>query len=83
MFLPPGNIDKNMELGPNGLLYLPQKPYFTDGTLREQVKHLFRNMVCLNSVWVCSVYTYDGISNLARRHSMLIVICRMNHLAKN
>lgn len=32
-----GNVNKNMELNPNGLLYLPQKPYFTDGTLREQV----------------------------------------------
>ncbi|KAK3802731.1 hypothetical protein RRG08_001993 [Elysia crispata] len=32
-----GNVNKNMELGPSGLLYLPQKPYFTDGTLREQV----------------------------------------------
>ncbi|XP_059147707.1 lysosomal cobalamin transporter ABCD4-like isoform X2 [Physella acuta] len=32
-----GDIDKNVNLGPTGLLYLPQKPYLTDGTLREQV----------------------------------------------
>ena len=25
------------DFGPHGVLFLPQKPFFTDGTLREQV----------------------------------------------
>ncbi|KAK0058447.1 lysosomal cobalamin transporter ABCD4 [Biomphalaria pfeifferi] len=32
-----GSVNINVCLGPTGLLYLPQKPYFTDGTLLEQV----------------------------------------------
>ncbi|CAG5116572.1 unnamed protein product, partial [Candidula unifasciata] len=31
-----GVINKNVNLGPTGVFYLPQKPYLTDGTLREQ-----------------------------------------------
>lgn len=25
------------DFGPRGVMFLPQKPFFTDGTLREQV----------------------------------------------
>ncbi|BFZ07074.1 hypothetical protein BsWGS_10113 [Bradybaena similaris] len=32
-----GIISQNVHLGPTGMFYLPQKPYFTDGTLREQI----------------------------------------------
>ncbi|KAL5008674.1 hypothetical protein ScPMuIL_014255 [Solemya velum] len=32
-----GTIDMNTHLGPNGIIFLPQKPYFTDGSLKQQV----------------------------------------------
>jgi ABC-type uncharacterized transport system fused permease/ATPase subunit len=28
------------DFGPHGVLFLPQKPFFTDGTLREQVSYV-------------------------------------------
>ncbi|CAL1526890.1 unnamed protein product [Lymnaea stagnalis] len=34
-----GDMSINVRLGPLGMLYLPQKPYFTDGTLREQITY--------------------------------------------
>ncbi|XP_070578295.1 lysosomal cobalamin transporter ABCD4-like [Ptychodera flava] len=32
-----GDVERMMTLGTEGVLYLPQKPYLTDGTLREQI----------------------------------------------
>ncbi|XP_002739244.1 lysosomal cobalamin transporter ABCD4-like [Saccoglossus kowalevskii] len=32
-----GDVQRFMKLGPQGILYLPQRPYLTDGTLREQI----------------------------------------------
>ncbi|XP_064600935.1 lysosomal cobalamin transporter ABCD4-like [Liolophura sinensis] len=32
-----GSVERKVSLGPRGLLILPQVPYFTDGSLREQV----------------------------------------------
>ena len=32
-----GTIATNYAPGPRGVLFLPQRPYLTDGTLREQV----------------------------------------------
>ncbi|KAL3874416.1 hypothetical protein ACJMK2_037433 [Sinanodonta woodiana] len=32
-----GSIDHSINIGPHTLLFLPQKPYFTDGSLRQQV----------------------------------------------
>nr|XP_033706746.1 ATP-binding cassette sub-family D member 4 isoform X6 [Tursiops truncatus] len=32
-----GSVQMLMDFGPHGVLFLPQKPFFTDGTLREQV----------------------------------------------
>ena len=34
-----GSVERNVPLGPNGVFYLPQKPYFSNGTLREQVSY--------------------------------------------
>lgn len=39
--------------GPRGTIFLPQKPYLTDGTLREQVA----------ASSICSVYRDDNFSN--------------------
>lgn len=33
-----GTVSANYSPGPCGVLFLPQKPYLTDGTLREQVE---------------------------------------------
>ncbi len=33
-----GSLKVNHAPGPKGVLFLPQKPYLTDGSLREQVK---------------------------------------------
>ncbi|XP_077989164.1 lysosomal cobalamin transporter ABCD4-like [Glandiceps talaboti] len=32
-----GDVERFLTLGPKSVLYLPQKPYLTDGTLREQI----------------------------------------------
>uniref|UniRef100_G1MIY0 ATP binding cassette subfamily D member 4 n=1 Tax=Ailuropoda melanoleuca TaxID=9646 RepID=G1MIY0_AILME len=32
-----GSVQMVTDFGPHGVLFLPQKPFFTDGTLREQV----------------------------------------------
>jgi len=32
-----GLVEHNVNLKPNVILFLPQKPYFTDGSLRQQV----------------------------------------------
>lgn len=32
-----GSVQMLADFGPHGVLFLPQKPFFTDGTLREQV----------------------------------------------
>lgn len=32
-----GSMQMLVDFGPHGVLFLPQKPFFTDGTLREQV----------------------------------------------
>ncbi|KAA0704499.1 ATP-binding cassette sub-family D member 4 PMP70-related protein [Triplophysa tibetana] len=32
-----GSVEMNTCFGPRGVMFLPQKPYLTDGTLREQV----------------------------------------------
>uniref|UniRef100_A0A8C4SYK0 ATP-binding cassette, sub-family D (ALD), member 4 n=1 Tax=Erpetoichthys calabaricus TaxID=27687 RepID=A0A8C4SYK0_ERPCA len=37
-----GSFQMLSSFGPHGILFLPQKPYFTDGTLREQVISVFR-----------------------------------------
>uniref|UniRef100_A0A8D1NS68 ATP binding cassette subfamily D member 4 n=1 Tax=Sus scrofa TaxID=9823 RepID=A0A8D1NS68_PIG len=34
---PLGSVQMLTDFGPHGVLFLPQKPFFTDGTLREQV----------------------------------------------
>lgn len=34
---PAGSVQMLADFGPHGVLFLPQKPFFTDGTLREQV----------------------------------------------
>ena len=36
-----GTVTANYNPGPCGVLFLPQKPYLTDGTLREQVRISF------------------------------------------
>lgn len=34
---PTGSVQMLADFGPHGVLFLPKKPFFTDGTLREQV----------------------------------------------
>lgn len=35
-----GSVQMLTDFGPHGVLFLPQKPFFTDGTLREQVSRV-------------------------------------------
>ncbi|XP_078452302.1 lysosomal cobalamin transporter ABCD4 [Lampetra fluviatilis] len=39
-----GSVHMRTCFGPRGILFLPQKPYFTDGTLREQVIYPLKEM---------------------------------------
>lgn len=41
-----GSVQMLTDFGPHGVLFLPQKPFFTDGTLREQVS-LVRGLLSL------------------------------------
>ncbi|XP_038530112.1 LOW QUALITY PROTEIN: lysosomal cobalamin transporter ABCD4 isoform X1 [Canis lupus familiaris] len=36
-----GSVQMLTDFGPHGVLFLPQKPFFTDGTLREQVSDIY------------------------------------------
>jgi ATP-binding cassette subfamily D (ALD) protein 4 len=40
-----GSVEVNVQPGPPGALYLPQKPFFTNGTLMEQVISIFYALV--------------------------------------
>ena len=35
--VPTGSVERISPLGPQGVMFIPQKPYLTDGSLREQV----------------------------------------------
>ncbi|XP_064623835.1 lysosomal cobalamin transporter ABCD4-like [Lineus longissimus] len=37
-----GSIEVNVQPGPVGAIYLPQKPFFTNGTLREQIMYPYK-----------------------------------------
>lgn len=41
-----GFVQMTTCFGPRGTLFLPQKPYLTDGTLREQVSFFLCCIIC-------------------------------------
>uniref|UniRef100_A0A8C9TMI9 ATP-binding cassette, sub-family D (ALD), member 4 n=1 Tax=Scleropages formosus TaxID=113540 RepID=A0A8C9TMI9_SCLFO len=60
-----GFIHMTTCFGPRGVLFLPQKPYLTDGTLREQV----RPVLIYDPCWTCAFLTVTVVlqSNLLKR----------------
>ncbi len=62
-----GSVDRSVPHGPRGVVYLPQKPYFTDGTLREQIMYPNRNSL-VSGIKYCTfaiLYTCMYINQLA------------------
>ena len=44
-----GHIEKKVCHGRSGIMYLPQKPYLTEGSLRQQVLHVnISNVIMYN-----------------------------------
>ncbi|MGH0181671.1 UNVERIFIED_CONTAM: hypothetical protein FKN15_007516 [Acipenser sinensis] len=51
-----GSVEMWACFGPRGILFLPQKPYFTDGTLREQVIYPLKKIYPVAGsveMWAC------------------------------
>ena len=44
-FTTTGQVTRGVPNGPSGVVFLPQKPYFTDGTLREQIIYPYRVVI--------------------------------------
>lgn len=59
-FFSSGFVQMTTCFGPRGTLFLPQKPYLTDGTLREQVRCLFFYVVFLQGLFL---YRASHLSN--------------------
>uniref|UniRef100_A0AAX7TTN7 ATP-binding cassette, sub-family D (ALD), member 4 n=1 Tax=Astatotilapia calliptera TaxID=8154 RepID=A0AAX7TTN7_ASTCA len=57
-----GFVQMTTCFGPRGTLFLPQKPYLTDGTLREQVIYPLKDIYPASGILVFVLCRYDVLS---------------------
>lgn len=66
-----GSVQMLAEFGPHGVLFLPQKPFFTDGTLREQViyplKEIYPDSGSTDDERILRFLDLAGLSSLVTR----------------
>ncbi|XP_013010778.1 lysosomal cobalamin transporter ABCD4 isoform X3 [Cavia porcellus] len=66
-----GSVQMLADFGPHGVLFLPQKPFFTDGTLREQViyplKEIYPDSGSTDDERILRFLELAGLSNLVAR----------------
>ncbi|XP_051538864.1 lysosomal cobalamin transporter ABCD4-like isoform X2 [Myxocyprinus asiaticus] len=66
-----GSVEMTTCFGPRGVLFLPQKPYLTDGTLREQViyplKDIYPASGPIDDERILKYLELAGLSNLLTR----------------
>ncbi|XP_066132336.1 lysosomal cobalamin transporter ABCD4 isoform X2 [Saccopteryx bilineata] len=66
-----GSVQMLMDFGPHGVLFLPQKPFFTDGTLREQViyplKEIYPDSGSADDERIMRFLELAGLSDLVTR----------------
>ncbi|XP_041070504.1 ATP-binding cassette sub-family D member 4 isoform X1 [Carcharodon carcharias] len=66
-----GSVHMLTPFGPRGILFLPQKPYFTDGTLREQViyplKEIYPITGSADDERIIRFLTLTGLVSLLKR----------------
>ncbi|KAI6055480.1 lysosomal cobalamin transporter ABCD4 isoform X1 [Marmota monax] len=66
-----GSMQMLTDFGPHGVLFLPQKPFFTDGTLREQViyplKEIYPDSGSTDDERIVRFLELAGLSSLVAR----------------
>ncbi|XP_047397584.1 lysosomal cobalamin transporter ABCD4 isoform X11 [Sciurus carolinensis] len=66
-----GSVQMLTDFGPHGVLFLPQKPFFTDGTLREQViyplKEIYPDSGSADDERIVRFLELAGLSSLVAR----------------
>ncbi|KAM9644945.1 lysosomal cobalamin transporter ABCD4 isoform 1-T1 [Trichechus inunguis] len=66
-----GSVQMLTDFGPHGVLFLPQKPFFTDGTLREQViyplKEIYPDSGSTDDDRIMRFLELAGLSSLVTR----------------
>uniref|UniRef100_F7CYL9 ATP binding cassette subfamily D member 4 n=1 Tax=Equus caballus TaxID=9796 RepID=F7CYL9_HORSE len=66
-----GSVQMLTDFGPHGVLFLPQKPFFTDGTLREQViyplKEIYPDSGSTDDERIMRFLELAGLSSLVAR----------------
>ncbi|XP_027948371.1 ATP-binding cassette sub-family D member 4 isoform X2 [Eumetopias jubatus] len=66
-----GSVQMLTDFGPHGVLFLPQKPFFTDGTLREQViyplKEIYPDSGSTDDERIMRFLELAGLSSLVTR----------------
>ncbi|XP_055448910.1 lysosomal cobalamin transporter ABCD4 isoform X2 [Psammomys obesus] len=66
-----GSVQMLADFGPHGVLFLPQKPFFTDGTLREQViyplKEIYPDSGSTDDERIVRFLELAGLSSLVAR----------------
>uniref|UniRef100_A0A8C2V529 ATP binding cassette subfamily D member 4 n=2 Tax=Chinchilla lanigera TaxID=34839 RepID=A0A8C2V529_CHILA len=66
-----GSVQMLADFGPHGVLFLPQRPFFTDGTLREQViyplKEIYPDSGSADDERILRFLELAGLSNLVAR----------------
>ncbi|XP_066539713.1 ATP-binding cassette sub-family D member 4 [Hoplias malabaricus] len=66
-----GSVEMTTFFGPRGILFLPQKPYLTDGTLREQVIYPLRDIYpaagSVDDERILQYLELAGVSSLLKR----------------
>ncbi|KAM5244634.1 lysosomal cobalamin transporter ABCD4 isoform 2-T2 [Hipposideros larvatus] len=66
-----GSVQMLTDFGPHGVLFLPQKPFFTDGTLREQViyplKEIYPDSGSTDDERIMRFLELAGLSDLVAR----------------
>ncbi|XP_070325724.1 lysosomal cobalamin transporter ABCD4 isoform X3 [Odocoileus virginianus] len=66
-----GSVQMLADFGPHGVLFLPQKPFFTDGTLREQViyplKEIYPDSGSTDDERIIRFLELAGLSSLVAR----------------